>query len=75
MSLHSSTTFRAREAMSVFALRLFSRMLQQSQTGLFSVLRYSCPEPFDLSLHSQGFVEAEIIQIPPMSVPWLMQVM
>lgn len=29
MSLHSSTTFRAREAMSVFALRLFSRMLQE----------------------------------------------
>lgn len=33
MSLHSSTTFRAREQMSVFALRLFSRILQHRQVS------------------------------------------
>lgn len=35
MSLHSSTTFRAREVISVLALRLFRRMLQAHPNSQF----------------------------------------
>lgn len=39
MSLHSSTTFRAREVISVLALRLFRRMLQVHPSSQFRYYR------------------------------------